>query len=114
MKRYCLALDLKDDASLINEYEQWHRDIPAGITKSIKEAGIIDMQIYRTGNRMFMVIESADDFTFERKQEMDSGNPDVQKWEELMWKFQQPLPNAEPGEKWKLMQKIFQLKQENQ
>jgi L-rhamnose mutarotase len=29
-----------------------------------------------------------------------------------MWKYQQALPMAKPGEKWLLMDKIFDLKQQ--
>lgn len=112
MKKYCLALDLVDDASLIAEYEQWHKTENAWpeIRKSISDSGIINMEIYRTGNRLFMIIEADDSFSFERKASMDNSNPKVQEWEKLMWKFQQPLPWAKEGEKWILMDKIFESK----
>lgn len=112
MKKYCLALDLVDDASLIAEYEQWHKpeSVWPEIRKSISDSGIINMEIYRTGNRLFMIIEADDSFSFERKASMDNSNPKVQEWEKLMWKFQQPLPWAKEGEKWILMDKIFESK----
>ena len=111
MKRYCLALDLVDDPQLIEEYERWHKseNIWPEIKKSITDAGITDMQIYRTGNRLVMIMETTDDYSGEKKAEMDAANPKVQEWEQLMWKFQQPLPWAKGGEKWVLMKKIFQL-----
>ena len=111
MKRYCLALDLVDDPALIAEYENWHKaeNIWPAIKKSILDAGITDMEIYRTGNRLFMIVEADDDFSFEKKGVMDAANSEVQKWEQLMWKFQQPLSWAKNGEKWILMDKIFQL-----
>ncbi|MCO6498324.1 MAG: L-rhamnose mutarotase [Chitinophagaceae bacterium] len=108
-KRYCLALDLKDDPQLIAEYELWHRNVWPEIIASIKDSGIEKMQIYRTGNRLFMIMETTDDFSFERKAAMDAANTKAQEWEELMWKFQQPLPFAKEGEKWVLMDKIFEL-----
>ena len=108
-KRYCLTLDLKDDARLIAEYKRYHEKIWAEITKSIKDAGILDMEIYLLGTRMFMVMEVDERFSFEAKARADSQNPKVQEWEELMWKFQEPLPNAKPGEKWMLMERIFKL-----
>lgn len=109
MKQYCLALDLKDDPSLIAEYEKYHKNVWLEIIKSIKDSGIEVLDIYRTGNRMFMIIEASDDFNFEKKAAMDAANPKVQEWEQLMWKFQQALPWAKPGEKWILMEKIFEL-----
>jgi L-rhamnose mutarotase len=109
MKRHCLTLDLKDDAILIAEYEQYHQKIWGEITASIKDAGILDMEIYRIGNRLFMIMEVEDDFLFERKAQMDAQNPKVQEWEALMWKYQQALPMAKEGEKWLLMDRIFKL-----
>ena len=109
MKRYCLALDLREDTKLIAEYENYHKNVWPEIIKSIKGSGIEVLDIYRTGNRMFMMIEASDDFSFDRKATMDAKNSKVQEWEELMWKFQQPLPWARTGEKWILMDKIFEL-----
>ena len=109
MKRFCLALDLKDDPSLIAQYEKHHQNVWPEIIKSIKGSGIEVLDIYRTGNRMFMIIEANENFSFEKKAAMDAENPKVQEWENLMWKFQQALPFAKPGEKWILMDKIFEL-----
>lgn len=109
MKRFCLALDLKNDPLLIAEYEAFHKKIWPEIAASIKSAGIINMEIYRVENRLFMIMETSPEFSFEKKSLLDATNPFVQQWEELMWKFQQPLPSAKEGEKWMLMQKIFEL-----
>jgi L-rhamnose mutarotase len=111
MKRFCLALDLVEDLKLIEEYEHWHKSENAWpeIKKSIMDGGILNMEIFRTGNRLFMIMETEDDFDFQKKAILDMSNPKVQEWEKLMWKFQQPLPWAKPGEKWMLMDKIFQL-----
>jgi L-rhamnose mutarotase len=109
MKRFCFALDLNDDPALIAEYESIHKRIWPEIKKTITDAGITVMDIYRVGDRMFKIMETTDEFEFEKKDRMDSANPIVQKWEEFMWKFQKPLPFAKPGEKWVLMKKIFQL-----
>lgn len=109
MKRYCLALDLKDDAKLIAEYEQYHKKVWPEIVDSIKNSGIKVLDIYRTGNRLFMTIEANEEFSFEKKTKMDAADSKVQEWEKIMWKFQQALPWAKPGEKWILMDKIFEL-----
>lgn len=109
MNRYCFALDLVDDTELINEYENWHKNLWPEIARSIKDSGISHMEIYRTGNRLFMIMETDATFSLQRKSEMDASNPKVQEWEALMWKFQQPLPWAKEGEKWILMNKIFEV-----
>src|SRR5688500_14424203 len=112
MTQYCLALDLKDDARMIAEYEAHHKNISAEILASIRDSGVERMELFRAGNRMFMIMEVADAFSFEEKQKMDESNPSVQKWETLMWKYQQALPFARPGEKWVLMKKIFDTKKD--
>jgi L-rhamnose mutarotase len=109
MKRYCLALDLKDDPVLIAEYEAYHRKVWPEIIQSIKDSGIENLEIYRTGSRLFMIMETNDGFSFERKGKTDAANEKVQQWENQMWKYQQALPGAKPGEKWVLMEKIFSL-----
>lgn len=109
MKQFCLALDLKDDDLLIAEYEAYHRSVWPEILASIKNAGIEQMEIYRTGNRLFMIINATDEFSFEKKSVADAANEKVQEWEQLMWKYQQSLPGSKPGEKWILMEKIFSL-----
>jgi L-rhamnose mutarotase len=107
MKRYCLTLDLVDDEKMILAYEEYHKNISPEILKSIKDSGIELMQIYRLHTRMFMIIETNDDFSFEKKAVMDASNDKVQAWEELMWQFQRALPMAKEGEKWIIMDKIF-------
>jgi L-rhamnose mutarotase len=108
-RRYCLALDLKSDSKLIAEYKRHHERIWPEITASLKESGIEDAEIYLLGTRLFMILEVNDSFSFEAKAQADGQNPKVREWEQLMWKFQSPLPQAKAGEKWILMEKIFSL-----
>ena len=112
--RYCFTLDLKNDPGLIAEYRKHHEQIWPEITKSIKDSGIEDMEIYLLGTRMFMIMEVNDAFSFEAKARADRDNPKVQEWERLMWKFQQALPEAKPGEKWMQMERIFKLEKQSQ
>jgi len=109
--RYCLALDMPADASLIAEYEKWHTAVWPEIRKSILDSGITNMEIYRLENRLFMIMEVGAGFSFDRKAAMDAANPAVQRWEELMWKYQVAIPGGKPGEKWRLMDKIFSLQE---
>lgn len=107
--KYCLTLDLKEDGNLIAEYELYHQKVWPEIIDSIKSSGISNMEIYRIFNRLFMIMETDQTFSFDKKNAMDNSNPKVQEWENLMQKYQQALPGAKPGEKWMLMNKIFDL-----
>ena len=109
IKRYCLALDLVDDPVLIAQYEAHHEKVWPEIIKSISDAGIVQMEIYRFANRLFMIMEVSNEFNFEKKAAADAANPKVQEWEQLMWKYQQAIPGTKRGEKWVLMDKIFSL-----
>ncbi|MEK9603483.1 MAG: L-rhamnose mutarotase [Flavobacteriaceae bacterium] len=109
MKRYCLALDLVNDPFLIDQYIEHHKSVWPEIIKSIKDSGINDMQIFHTADRLFMIIEAKENFSFEKKNKMDAHNPYVIKWEELMSKYQRTLSVAKPGQKWVLMDKVFDL-----
>ncbi len=111
-RRYCLALDLKDDPQIIAEYEAHHRNVWPEILDSIRRAGVLAMDIYRVHTRLVMVMEVDADFTFERKAAMDLANPRVQDWETLMWKYQQGIPGGAAGVKWQLMQPIFHFASE--
>ena len=110
MNKYCLACDLKDDEQLINEYKDYHRSVWPEVLDSITGSGITSMDIYNVGNRLFMIMETNDNFSFEQKAASDRINETVVKWEQLMWNYQQALPLAKPGEKWILMEKIFSLR----
>ena len=109
MRRYCLTLDLRRDEALIAEYIELHKAVRPEIQKSIRDAGVLDMQLFELDGRVFMIMDVVDDFSFERKAAMDSSNPDVQVWERQVAKFQDVDPNGDQSGKWKVMQKIFQL-----
>lgn len=109
--RHCFALDLIDDAALITEYEQYHKagTVRPEILASIRAAGIKEMEIYRVGDRMFMIMEAGESFDPDAKAKTDSTDPKIIAWEQLMWKFQKRLPFAADGEKWMQMDRIFCL-----
>lgn len=109
MKTYCLTLDLIDNQELIEEYDKWHFAVWPEVITSIKSAGIEQMEIYRYKNRLMMIMGVNSAFNAEEKEKMDLANARVQEWESLMWKYQKALPGAKPGEKWMLMDKIFEL-----
>lgn len=110
MKMYCLTLDLKDDPALIEEYKRYHQPdvIWSEVMENIRTHGVLSEEIFLLGTRMVMVLQTTDDFSFEQKAALDKANPAMQAWEELMWRFQKAVPQAKPGEKWVLMEKIFE------
>ena len=109
MKRHCLTLDLKDDAEKIAQYEEYHKNVWPEIIQSIKNSGIEQLEIFRHGTRLFMIMDVTDEFSFEKKKMADENDPKVQEWEQLMWNYQQAIPGTAHGEKWILMQRIFTL-----
>lgn len=106
-RRLCFALDLHDDPALIAEYERMHAAVPAEITEDIRAQGILRMEIWRTADRLLMIVEVDDDYP--RVQRDTAMQAAVDRWESLMWTFQRPLPHASAGEKWVPMKRIFEL-----
>jgi len=112
MTRQCMALDLKDDPALINEYERLHQHIWPQISAHLRQHGVLDMQICRLGTRLFMVMDTASYFNAKAFARISASDPQVQEWEALMWHFQQPTPWTLPDEKWAPMSQIFSLSQQ--
>src|SRR5882724_11671809 len=111
MARLFYALDLKDDPGLIEEYDRWHQAdrIWPDIVQSLRAAGIEEAEIFRTGNRLVLVLDVPADFDPAAKAAADAADSRVQAWETLMWKYQQALPWAQAGQKWVPMHRIFSL-----
>ena len=112
MTRLYFALDLNDNPELIAEYERWHQpdQIWPDILESLRSSGIVDAEIFRTHNRLVLVLDVAVDFSLDEKATADTVNERVIAWETMMWKYQKPLPWARPGQKWVPMQRIFSLR----
>jgi len=111
MKRYCFAIDLIDDAILIEEYKEYHRNFWPELREHTRNSGIKFLELYNVSNRLFMIWETEDDFDPEKSDENAESwitNRSCE-WEKLMSKYQIPLPVAKPNEKWVLMSKIFEL-----
>jgi L-rhamnose mutarotase len=109
MPRNCLTLDLKDDAEAIAEYKRYHVKIWPEVRDSLREAGIMEMEIYLAGTRLFMIMDVNDTFTLAAKAAADAANAKVQEWEAIMSKFQKPLPQSRPGQRWVVMERVFSL-----
>lgn len=105
-RRCCFALDLTDDRALIAEYEARHAPgaVWPEVVAHIRAQGVETMEIWRTGDRLLMITQVAEDYP-----RAVPAPPEIERWETLMWRFQRPLPHAAPGEKWVEMQQIFSL-----
>ena len=111
MTRLYYALDLHDDPALITAYDRWHQagQVWPEILQSLRAAGIEEAEIFRTGNRLVLVLVVSAEFDSAAKAAADAANLRVQEWETLMWNYQKALPWARPGEKWLPMRRIFSL-----
>lgn len=107
--RHCLTLDLKPDEELIQKYEEWHQpnNIPMDIPKGIKAIGILNMEIFRWENRLFMIVDTEDTFDWDIQMSKLGDMPGQKEWELLMDAYQQRLDSS--SDKWKKMERIFSL-----
>ena len=111
VKRYCQTLDLKDNPELIAEYRKRHSEGEAWseIIEGIREVGILEMEIYIIGTRLFMIVETPLDFDWPTAMERLATLPRQQEWEDYMSEFQVAPPGASSDEKWVLMERMFHL-----
>ena len=108
--RYALALDLMDDPALIAAYEKAHEHIWPEVREHLLVQGVLSMEIYRLGTRLFMLMEVDDAvYNAQAMAAAAQSNPVIQQWEALMWTYQAPTPWTPAGEKWVPMTRIFHL-----
>ncbi len=108
MRAFAQAIDLKDNPEMIAEYVALHRKAWPEVTDALREIGIHSMRIYRGGTRLFMLIETEDNFDLARYQDY-AKLPRTDAWDTLMRRYQQPTPFAKPGEWWSPLEEIFDL-----
>ncbi|KAA6336055.1 L-fucose mutarotase [termite gut metagenome] len=111
VKRYCQTLDLKNNPELISEYRNRHSQekIWSEIPEGIRQVGILEMEIYLLGTRLFMIVETPIDFDWDSAMNRLGTLPRQAEWEDYMSVFQLCKPNASSAEKWELMERIFRL-----
>lgn len=111
VKRYCQTLELKNDAELIKEYVKRHSQAEAWpeIREGIRSVGILEMEIYIMGGRLFMIVETPLDFDWDTAMAKLATLPRQQEWEEYMSLFQQCASGATSNEKWQMMERMFYL-----
>ena len=107
MKRYCQTLSLKDDPQLVEKYIEVHSRVWPEIIEGQHEVGILSMQIYANGRNLFMIVDTVDDFDWERDMARLATLPRQAEWEAYVSQFQGCSPEAKSTEKWQLMTKIF-------
>jgi len=110
-KRYCKTLSLKDDAQLIEDYKKVHApgNTWPEISQGMREVGIIDMEIYIFGTRLFMIMDTVADFDHDKAMSELAQKPRQSEWEKYVSRFQQTSSNATADEKWQLMERIYKL-----
>ncbi len=110
MPEFALTLNLKNDPEVIAQYKQYHAETWPEVVASLKEVGVNQMKIWLLGHRLFMVYEAQEGFVpevdFPKYLKL---HPRCQEWEDLMGTFQEPVPEAQPGEKWAAMEKVFDI-----
>ena len=109
MTRYCLTLDLKNDATAVAEYKRYHVKIWPEVRQSLLDSEVLAMEIYLLGTRLFMIMDVGDTFSLSAKAAADAVNAKVQEWESTMQRFQQQLPDAPRDQWWTVMERIFSL-----
>ena len=111
MKSYGLALNLNDNSETIEKYKEHHRNVWLEVETSVKQSGITKIKIFLLGRRMFMYMETVDDFVPERDfQKYLEADPRCKEWDELMRTFQEKAPEAKENEWWATMEQIYDLK----
>lgn len=110
-KRYVQTLDLKDDAEAIREYRRLHSEEFSWkeIRDGIREVGILEMEIYISGNHLVMIVDAAEDFDWDKAMARLATLPRQTEWEDTVGKYQKSQPGATSGEKWTMMERMFHL-----
>ncbi len=110
-QRFCLTLDLVENEELVIEYEFWHRseNIWPEIPEGIRKMGILSMEIWRYGTRLFMIMDTVPEFDFDRDMARLALLPKQKEWEAFVGRFQRSAPGSASSEKWRRMDKIFSL-----
>ena len=107
MKRYCQTLELVDDERLIEQYLEAHRHVWPEVIEGQRRVGILSMEIYRHGRKLFMICDTVDTFDWDRDMARLATLPRQAEWEAYVSQFQGCDPNASSSEKWQMMERIF-------
>ena len=111
VKRYCQTMDLKADEALIAKYKEAHDRYHSWpeIREGIKQVGILEMEIYILGNRLFMIVETPLDFEWDAAMRQLATLPRQAEWEDYVAMFQNCKEGSTSDEKWQMMERMFYL-----
>jgi L-rhamnose mutarotase len=110
MKKLAMMINLVNDASKIEQYKAYHRSVWPEVEQCLKSAGIVTMDIYLLGRRLFMVVEADDAFDLARDfGRLPDLHPRYKEWQELMDTFQERVPEAKDQEHWAMMEPVYHL-----
>lgn len=111
VKRYCQTMDLKDDPELIRQYKEAHDELHARpeILAGMREVGILEMELYLLGSRVFMIVDAPLDFNWDEAMSRLATLPGQADWEAYVSQFQMCRPDQTSDEKWQMMERIFKI-----
>ena len=112
VKRYCRTMQLREgDSKFIEDYRHAHSEgvIWKEIIDGIRQVGILEMEIYILGTKLFMIVETPVDFNWDEAMERLATLPRQQEWETFMSRFQDCSADASADEKWQMMDRMFYL-----
>lgn len=112
MKSYGLTLCLRNDPKKIEEYVEYHRNVWPAVLNQIKAVGITQMEIFLRGTRMFMYVQTTDDFDPARDWPRAGAGEVPEKWNRAMRELQERAPEANEDEWWAFMDEVFDLREQ--
>lgn len=111
VKRYCQTMDITDNPEIIRKYREAHSQghFWPVIGEGIRSVGILEMEIYILGNRLFMIVETPLDFDWDTAMAKMAKLPRQQEWEDFVGALQGFKPGQTSDEKWQMMERMFRL-----
>lgn len=108
---YCRTLELRNNPELIKEYRRRHEkgNVWQEIIDGIKQVGILEMEIYILGTRLFMIVETPADLDLDAAMDKLATLPRQAEWEAYMSELQGTSADATSDEKWQMMERMFYL-----
>lgn len=111
VKRYCQFLEIEDNPKLIELYRMMHSRAEAWpeVLAGIREAGILEMELYIVGNKVVMIVDTPLDFDWDSAMARLASMPRQAEWEAAVAALQGCSPDATSDQKWTMMERMFHL-----